>query len=214
MMCRTRVTLYLTTVPTSILTLLAVSVDLYKILSDPGNPFRLCGFTTGKKGLTVSLIIWLYSSLLASLPVMGWQTDEELVHIELCYVSLLPLFFLPISVLNFILLIMVTSGIYLIVSSYHKNVDIDNSRRMRSTEENKMYLKNEQSGKAIFYLVGALLCCWLPCSCVSLLSFLCRSVYIPFKVFVVRLMVGYLNSALNPFLLTFLDKKFRAAVSG
>lgn len=71
MMCGTRVTLYLTTVPTSILTLLAVSVDLYKILSDPGNPFRLCGFTTGKKGLTVSLIIWLYSSLLASLPIMA-----------------------------------------------------------------------------------------------------------------------------------------------
>ena len=160
------------------------------------------------------LIIWLYSSLMASLPVMGWQTDEELVHIELCYVSLLPLFYLPISVLNLILLITVTSGIYLIVSSYHKNVDIDNSRRKRSTEEKKMYLKNEQGGKTIFYLVGALFCCWLPCSCASLLSFLCRSVYIPFKVFVVRLMVGYLNSALNPFLLTFLDKKFRAAVSG
>ena len=109
---------------------------------------------------------------------------------------------------------MVTSGIYLIVSSYHKNVDIDNSRRMRSTEEKKMYLKNEQGGKTIFYLAGALFCCWLPYSCASLLSFLCRSVYIPFKVFVVRLMVGYLNSALNPFLLTFLDKKFRAAVSG
>ncbi|XP_022786417.1 5-hydroxytryptamine receptor-like [Stylophora pistillata] len=219
-MCRAWITLYLITVPVSILTLLAVSVDRYKILSDPTKRFRRCGLTTRKEGLTVSLIIWLYSSLIASLPVMGWRTSEKFVYNSCCYFPLVRLYFIISSVLNFILPILVTSGIYLriclIVRSYHKKLGADNSKNMRSTAEKKMYLRNIQAAKTLAFLVVAFFCCWLLYSCVSLFSLVCGEsciVFIPPEVRTVLLMIGYLNSALNPLLLAFLDKKFRAALS-
>ena len=52
-LCKAWITMYLIAVPTSILTLLAVSVDRYKSLSDPLNRFRRCRFMTRKKALIV-----------------------------------------------------------------------------------------------------------------------------------------------------------------
>ena len=54
-LCQAWITMYLITVPTSILTLLAVSVDCYKNLSDPLNRFRRCRFMTRKKALILDL---------------------------------------------------------------------------------------------------------------------------------------------------------------
>ena len=215
-MCKAWITVYLITVPTSILTLLAVSVDRYKSLSDPLNRFRRARFMTRKRALIITLIIWLYSFLFALLPIMGWRTEERFVHDSVCYFPF-PLEYLTLSSsLNFILPLLITCAIYikiyLIARGQHYNFGGAESRKLRSTEEKKVYSRNVQAAKTISIFVCAFFCCWVPYSSISMIATLCEtcSDYIPYEVRIVLLMFGYLNSALNPFLFAFRNSRFKA----
>ena len=66
--CEISSTMFVTTVPTSIWTLLAISVERYKSLSDPLNRFRRSPFMSRKRALIINFLIWLYSVLFASIP--------------------------------------------------------------------------------------------------------------------------------------------------
>ena len=215
-MCEAWITVYLITVPTSILTLLAVSVDRYKSLSDPLNRFRRSRFMTRKRALIISLIIWLYSLLFALLPIMGWRTEDQFVYESICYFPF-PLEYMTLSSsLNFILPLLITCviyiKIYLIARGQHYNFGGAESRKLRSTEEKKLYSRNVQAAKTISIFVGAFFCCWVPYSSISMVATLCESCadHIPIKVRTVLLMFGYLNSALNPFLFAFRNSRFKA----
>ena len=76
--CKFWSTMFVTTVPTSIWTLFAISVDRYKSLSDPLNSFRHSPFMTRKRALIINSLTWSYSLLFASIPLMGWR--ERLVN--------------------------------------------------------------------------------------------------------------------------------------
>ena len=222
LMCRAWITVYLITVPTSILTLLAVSVDRYKTLNDPLNCFRRCGFMTRKRAMTISVIVWLYSFLFALLPIMGWRTHEEFVHDSVCYVPFTPVYLTLSSVLNFILPLLIACGIHIKIyrlvcaqlKNLHRNAhkNNENNQKEPSAKERKVYLKNVQAFKTTAMFVGAFFFCWVPYSSVSIVAFLCESCRfnIPSEASVVLLMFGYLNSALNPFLFAFRSKRFKA----
>lgn len=214
-MCQAFITVYLITVPTSILTLLAVSVDRYKSLSDPLNRFRRCRFMTRKRALIVSIVIWLYSVLFALLPIMGWRSYDEFVFEGVCYFPFTKVYTTLSSLLNFILPLLITCGIYIkiyhIARIQHNSFDGEVSRKLRSTEENKVYSKNIRAAKTISIFVAAFFFCWVPHSLMSITANLCGSCAkkIPNEVRVLLLMFGYLNSALNPFLFAFRNSRFK-----
>ena len=215
-MCKAWITVYLVTVPTSILTLLAVSIDRYKSLSDPLNRFRRCRFMTRKRALIVIFIIWLYSLLFALLPIMGWRTHEKFVYNSVCYFPFTLIYMTLSSSLNFILPLLITCAIYikiyLIARRPLANFEGDDSRKLRSTEQKKVYSKNVQATKTISIFVGAFFCCWVPYSSISMVATLCErcAYHIPYEVRIVLLMFGYLNSALNPFLFALRNSRFKA----
>ena len=196
-MCQAWITVYLITVPTSILTLLAVSVDRYKSLKDPLNRFRRFRFMTRKRALIVISVIWLYSLVFALLPVLGWRKCDEFV----------------------------VEGIYLIARSPSSTFDKEISRQMptteawsrqtRSTVEKKIYLRDIRAAKTISIFVAVFFFCWVPYSSISLTAILCDlcRAKISNEVLVVFLMFGYLNSALNPFLFAFRDSRFKKTFS-
>ena len=123
--------------------LLAVSVDRYKNLSDPLNRFRRSRFMTRKRALIISLIIWLYSLLMALLPIMGWRTHKKFVYDSFCYVPFTPIYFTLNSILSSILPLLITCAIhikiYLIASGQHYNFGGAESRKLRSNDEKKVY---------------------------------------------------------------------------
>ena len=215
-MCQAWITVYLITVPTSILTLLAVSVDRYKSLSDPLNRFRRSRFMTQKRAWIVSLIIWLYSLLFALLPIMGWRTGDKFVYKNVCYFPFTLIYLTLSSSLNFILPLLITCAIYikiyLIARRQHSNFGGTESRKLRSTEEKMVYSRNVRAAKTISIFVGAFFCCWVPYSSVSMVATLCKTCakQIPYEVRIVLLMFGYINSALNPFLFAFRNSRFKA----
>ncbi|XP_068695602.1 D(5)-like dopamine receptor [Montipora foliosa] len=222
-MCEAWIIMYLITVPTSILTLLAVSVDRYKSLSDPLNRFRRCRFMTKKKALIVSVVIWIYSFLFALVPIMGWRTHDKFVFQGVCYFPFTKTYTTLSSVINFILPLLITCGIYIkiyLIARSQQNIfygDASRIPKLRSTEEKKVYSRNIRAAKTISIFVVAFFSCWIPFSFISAVSNLCGSRCvrkIPKEVVVMFLMFGYLNSALNPFLFAFRNSRFKATMSG
>ena len=221
-LCKAWITMYLITVPTSILNLLAVSIDCYKNLSDPLNRFRRCRFMTRKKALIVSMAIWIYSILFALIPIMGYRTYDEFVFEEICYFRLTKIYTTLSSAINFILPLLATSCIYIKIyriARSQKSIFHGDALRIsefRYAEETKVYSRNMRAAKTISIFVAVLFSCWIPFSFISLVSNLCgtRCVQnIPQEVIVLFLMFGYLNSALNPFLFAFRNSRFKATMS-
>ena len=228
-MCQAWITVYLISVPTSILTLLAVSVDRYKSLKDPLNRFRRFRFMTRKRALIIISVIWLYSLVFALIPVLGWRKHDEFVYEGSCHFPFHEIYSTLSSCLNFIIPLLVTCGIYvkiyLIARSQSSTFDKEISRQMRtteacsrqtrSTEEKKIYLRNIRAAKTISIFVAVFFFCWVPYSSISLTAILCDlcQAKISNEVRVVFLMFGYLNSALNPFLFAFRDSRFKKTFS-
>ena len=228
-MCEAWITVYLITVPTSILTLLAVSVDRYKSLKDPLNRFRRFQFMTRKRALIVISVIWLYSLVFALLPVMGWRAFDELIYGGICYFPFTENYCTLSSCLNFVIPSLITCVIYIkiyrIARSQSSTFDKDISREMLSTEacprqlhsreEKKVYIRNIRAAKTISIFVAEFFFCWVPHSSISITANLCKScrAKIPNEVRIVFLMFGDLNSALNPFLFAFRDSIFKKTFS-
>ena len=224
-MCEAWITVYLITVPTSILTLLALSVDRYKSLKDPLNRFRRFRFMTRKRALIVISVIWLYSLVFALIPVIGWRKYDEFVYEGICYFPLTEIYSTLGSCLNSIFPLLVTCGIYvkiyLIARSPSSTFDKEISRQMptteaysrqtRSTTERKIYLRNIRAAKTTSIFVAVFFFCFS----IGITANLCQScrAKIPDEVRVLVLMFGYLNSALNPFLFAFRDSRFKKTFS-
>ena len=220
MMCEIWSTVFLITVPTSILTLLAVSVDRYKSLSDPLNRFRRTRFMTRKKALIVIFVIWAYSVLFASLPLMGWRTHpgESVIFAGICWFPYTRIYTTLTCFLNFTLPLLITCGIY--TKIYHiarnRSKTVTAIRRcecgkLTFSQETNRYLGNLKAAKTISMFVGVFFFCWVPYSSYIITISLCESCsdIIPLEVYPFTLMLGYLNSALNPFLFAFRSKNFK-----
>ena len=163
-MCQAWNTVYLSTIPTSILTLLAVSVDR----------FRRFRFMTRKRALIVISVIWLYSLVFALIPVIGWRKYDEFVYEGICYFPLTEIYSTLGSCLNSIFPLLVTCGIYvkiyLIARSPSSTFDKEISRQMptteaysrqtRSTTERKIYLRNIRAAKTTSIFVAVFFFCF------------------------------------------------------
>ena len=76
-LCITWLTVYLITVPSSVLTLLAISVDRYNTIRDPLARSRRSHFMTKKRAVTISLLVWVYCIVWSLLPIIGWRDRNE-----------------------------------------------------------------------------------------------------------------------------------------
>jgi len=176
--CKISSTMFVTTVPTSIWTFFAISVDRYKSLSDPLDRFRRSPFMIRKRALIINSLTWSYSLLFASIPLMGWREapGEPVVYKGICWYPYTPAYTTLTSFLNFILPLLITSGIYikiyLIVCERNK---ILVHGQLASVEENNTYLGNLKAAKTISMFVGVFFCCWVPYSMYIIIVSLCDS---------------------------------------
>lgn len=215
-MCKAWTVAYLLTIPTSILTLLALSVDRYKTLSDPLNRFRRSRFMTRKKAIMVNVVIWLYCFTIAILPVSGVINQFKFVFQNKCYFPMPPLFNTINNFVNFVFPILVTCAMYLKIYQIAKLQPLNHQKFSAGTtgkpKLQKDYLRNIRAAKTISMFVCAFMFCWIPYCSVSIVSNLCSDACfysIPPHIFPPLLMLGYLNSALNPFLFSFRNRAFK-----
>ena len=220
MMCVTFITAYLTIVPTSIFTLLAISVDRYKNIKDPLRRFRGKVFMTQKRALIAISIIWIYSIIWALLPIMGWRIKGlEPIYQGFCMVPFTLVYNIMTSFINFTVPLLLTCMFFILVfviaCTHHRGGNRLSTHACQhpSKDERKVYIKNLRAAKTTSMFLAAFFFCWPPYVCFSIASDLYGTkLWKPYhrKVYVVLLMLGYLNSALNPFLFAFRNKSFKA----
>ena len=221
-MCVTFLTVYLITVPTSIFTLLAISVDRFMSLKDPLRRFRSTEFATQARAVIIISIIWIYSIIWALLPIMGWRLKgREPIYKGFCMVPFTKLYTTLSSFVNFVGPLLLTCVFFILafVIAYKRQRDVhrfsafSRSPRKPSKEETKSYAKNLKAAKTTSMFVAAYFFCWQPYTYFSIASNLYGGTHwnpYPWKIYAVLLMFGYLNSALNPFLFAFRNKEFKA----
>ena len=217
-MCITWQFVYLFIIPVSIFSLLAISVERYKTLSDPHYWYWRSRFMNKKRALIVIVIIWIYSILWALFPFMGWRGKGGPVDDGVCMLPYTRLYNILSSFLKIILPLQL-SGVfsiltYRIIQVHHKslkNGDLP-STQQPTKEQYVMYLENVKTAKRSLVFVLALFLCWQPYSLFVIADSIDGHNWksFPYEVYMVLLMLGYLNSALNPFLLAFRNKHFKA----
>lgn len=264
--CNLWTTVYLITVPTSILSLLAVSIDRYKAISDPLNKFRRSRFMTRKRAAFVVAGLWTYSIVFALIPKMGWSLPPEQVDIENQCVFDTPIEYSALnSCMNFYLplfvMLVIYFRIYVIANKMnsvldertrqsfrgnHSNASENSGVHLSSTRapsastssingggkllthankspdichiktikrQRKKLTRSIKTAKSILIIVCAFFFCWIPYTTISVVGLFCKSCYgaIPSGVYSFLLVMGYLNSALNPPLYSFHNPKFKEA---
>ena len=239
-MCSLYTTMYLLAVPSSIINLCAVTVDRYLVLKmplrynslmTPGRAvFIICW-------LWIYAIIWACLPVMGwkiDLPAVedGYcyflSTKEYNIAVNVFN------FFLPMIVMA-----ISWSLIFAIVRQHHKRFQkIERSLSLNTNEssnssngeaaqmkalpspriekkERKRLRRNVRGSRYIGFIVVLYYFCWFPYVTVSVIANICEifsvKYLIPVQLFDVFLVLGFFNSALNPFLYPFHDKHFKEA---
>ena len=218
-MCVTYITGFISMVPIDFLTILAISVDRYKNLKDPLRRFRSKEFMTQKRALIVISIIWICSIIWSLLPIMGWRIKGlEPIYQGFCTLPFTLAYNVTTSVINLTLLLLACVFFilaFVIARKHHRGVHrlSTRARQHPSKDEKKVYIKNLRATKTTSMFLAAFFFSWPPYVCFSIASNLYGGGHwkpYPWNIYAVLLMLGYLNSALNPFLFAFRNKNFKA----
>ncbi|XP_078346988.1 5-hydroxytryptamine receptor 4-like [Oculina patagonica] len=216
---------YLITVPSSIWSLLAVSVDRYKSLQDPLNRFRQTPFMTRRRAGLVILLLWVYSGIFALMPVMGWNRLPRSVENNFCEFNITPEYSLLSSFVNFVLPTLFMCAlywrIYKIASGMSKKEGLNRQENSPHTGRKpaKSLRKKIKTTKNILVVACAFFFCWMPHTVLSIVTtfmyILCMPCLsaIPGELYIIFLMLGYSSSALNPYLYALRNTQFRNAFS-
>ncbi|XP_078378053.1 alpha-1A adrenergic receptor-like [Oculina patagonica] len=276
-MCNVWTTAYLLTVPTSILTLLALSVYRYRTLKDPLDRFKESPLMTCRRALLIVCILWAYSMLFSLAPVLGWKEYPKSVYLGACYFNITVTYSVGSSVVNFLLPVLaaclINCRMYYFVRKLSRNSlqqgersgesqpipcnatarnnlstqreDKEEPRNAKpmdlcfnsppteqprrnglnrfqnaeneTTPVSKLEQKrNTRAAKTTFLIVFAFVFCWLPYTLLSITenfyNEFARQERVPRQVLTFLLMMGYLNSAINPILYSFRIPKFKKAI--
>ena len=225
-LCQVWTSTYLITVPTSIWSLLAVSVDRYKSLKDPLDRFRQTPFMTRRRAGLVIFSLWIYSGLFALMPVMGWKRLPRSVENNRCEFNITAEYSLLSSTVNFVLPTLFMCAlywrIYKIASGMTKGGALNPDENSNSSHVGRNSVrslkKRIKTTKNILFVAFAFFFCWMPhtiFSMVTTVMFMTKCISclyaIPGELNIILLMLGYLSSALNPYLYALRNKKFRNA---
>lgn len=112
-MCEFFTSMYLISAPASILNLLAVSIDRFRLISDP---FAYERTMTPSRALIIIGIVWVYAIMMALMPIMGWRetwsTENCSIEAPMCYFPIPFTYSIMISVLHFVIPPLVMTVIY------------------------------------------------------------------------------------------------------
>lgn len=213
--------MYLIAAPTSILNLMAVSMDRYLAISAPLKYYTVM---TPKLALLIIAIIWLYSLTFTTAGMVGWPFYEHSVIGGLCAFNITPSYSVVSSAVNFILptviMCVIYYHIYKIASAHARRIakqEVTTSVASNSNEdsgtitsEKKRIKRSIKAAKTIAIIVSTFLLCWIPLTLTSAVGSLCREcLEVTGELWIVLIVLAYMNSAINPILYSFFNQEFR-----
>lgn len=206
-------TCHFLTISCSCLNLLAVSGYRYLTICHPFVSKRI----TKKQVLVVVSIIWVYSTVTALLPVMGWRSAPSSVKNKICSYSFEPEFSLFIIGVNWFLPALSVFVIYALIFRIARI-------QAKKIAKNQVILEHSDKKRTSYLLKGAVslakifavyIICWLP---YIINSFISQIPDIPYDKISMRqeyrysiILLAYSNSSINPFLYARLCEDFNIA---
>lgn len=206
-------TLHFLALSCSCMNLLAVSGYRYLTICHPFVSKRI----TKKQVLVVVTFIWVYSTFTSLLPVMGWRSFPSSVINMACMYSYKPGFSLFIISVNWFFPALTVFVIYILVFRIARI-------QAKKIAKNEIILEHSDKKRRSYLLKGAIslakifavyIICWLP---FIINSFISQLPNIPYEKISMRqeyhysiILLGYSNTAINPFLYAGLCEDFNLA---
>ena len=215
-LCQVWTTIYLIAVPSSILSLLAVSVDRFMALR--GDPLHY-SLLSRKYAFVVTAALWVHTVTFALIPTMGWKAQAVSVYQGRCNFNITDEYSIVSSVLNFLVPMLVMCGLYLRICrivrrfgklSRHRSLCNPSRGSIQHRQEIKAFRRRLKATRNIAIIVCAFFLCWMPFTLTSLVVNLCgEKCYQNTAPELLQgfLLLGYLNSALNPPLYSLNNRK-------
>ncbi|KAL9984984.1 hypothetical protein ACROYT_G007334 [Oculina patagonica] len=213
--------MYLIAAPTSILNLMAVSLDRYLAISAP---LKYYSVMKPKLALLIIATIWLYSLTFTTAGMVRWPFYEQSVMLGMCFFNISPYYSVVSSAVNFILptviMCIIYFHIYKIASAHARRIakqEVTTSVASNSNEdsgtitsEKKRIKKNIKAAKTIAIIVSSFLLCWMPLTLTSTVGSLCKEcLMVNGELWMALIVLAYMNSAMNPILYSFFNQEFR-----
>lgn len=238
-MCRIWTTLYLLAAPGSIINLCAVTLDRFIVLRVPLRYTELMTPRKAVIVIVCLWVYALVTACLPVMGWKN--TDHNNVLQGECYFNMTPEYTTLMNIVNFLIpmifMAICWSLIYQIARKHQRRVkrlarsmsvnETTMSLTMNGvngvsgrpsisdgTQTKKSIKKHLKGSKYIAIIVGVFFVCWLPYTLLSLSVSVCgdKCYYAtPRELAIMLLIMGYLNSALNPYLYPFHDRQFKEA---
>ncbi|KAM6907769.1 histamine receptor H2b [Xenentodon cancila] len=222
-LCNTYITLDVMLCTSSILTLLAISVNRYLAISSPLSHSR----TVTPRRVTMAIIfIWVFSLAMAFLPIhLGWNTvDYRVQHLDwvmgdgdkenrYCQFEWNNNYILIYVFFSFYMPLFLMCGMYLCIF----RVAREQVRRIRATtpsfarSASATIAREHKATVTLAAVLGAFIICWFPYFTFFTCMGIKEKTNPPNAVHSVVLWLGYLNSTLNPILYPAFNRDFRRA---
>uniref|UniRef100_A0A3Q1K7J6 G-protein coupled receptors family 1 profile domain-containing protein n=1 Tax=Anabas testudineus TaxID=64144 RepID=A0A3Q1K7J6_ANATE len=202
---------------TSMINLLAISVDRYIVIT---RPLQAIQWTSKKRTCLVIALVWLYSLAWSLAPLLGWSSYIPEGLMTSCtwdYVTSTPanksytlmlccfVFFIPLGIISYCYLCM-----FLAIRHASRDVEKFGSQVRKSTLIQQQSIRNEwKLAKIAFVVIIVFVLSWSPYACVTLIAWAgYASILNPYSK-AVPAVIAKASAIYNPFIYAMIHSKYR-----
>ncbi|XP_052463642.1 melanopsin-B isoform X2 [Carassius gibelio] len=202
---------------TSMINLLAISIDRYIVITKPLQAIR---WTSGRRTLIIILLVWIYSLSWSLAPLMGWSSYIPEGLMTSCtwdYVTSTPanksytlmlccfVFFIPLGIISYCYLFM-----FLAIRDASRDLEKLSSHVRKTALIQQQSIKTEwKLAKIAFVVIIVFVLSWSPYACVTLIAWAGYShVLTPYSK-AVPAVIAKASAIYNPFIYAIIRSKYR-----
>ncbi|KAJ8401581.1 hypothetical protein AAFF_G00378980 [Aldrovandia affinis] len=205
---------------TSMITLLAISIDRYLVIT---KPLQAIQWTSRRKTSLAIVLVWLYSLAWSLAPLIGWSSyipeglmtsctwdyvtstsaNKSYTLMLCCFV-----FFIPLGIISYCYLFM-----FLAVRSTNRDLEKLGMQMRKSTLIQQQSIRNEwKLAKIAFVVIIVYVLSWAPYACVTLIAWAGHANILSPYCKAVPAIIAKASAIYNPFIYAIIHTKYRTTL--
>lgn len=201
--------MFFMSLPASALSLSLLTLERYITLKYPLTHHKVL---TKKRAIAALIIKWLYVTIIASLPAMGWVSKATTVRDGDCMFFFTTNYAIFMLSVNFVLPLFIILFANIEIFRIANHAALKMQKSVRRSEKRRASLiaigANVKAAKKIMLLVGLFMLSWFPYIVNTIVNISCDKCHSQFGSWII-LALNFSNSAMNPILYGLLNKDVR-----